>query len=118
MGLKSMDEITILRIESVLNHIDLVLNDTKNTTLEDLSSSSVLLRATCFSLMQIGEEMNKLKEKLGEKYAHLPWQDARSMRNVIVHDYGKVNVELVYLTIKNNLPSLKATFEQVLKDKI
>ena len=106
------------RIESILKHIDSITDDLKDKSLDDFQKSDLYVRATCFSLMQIGEEMNKLKEKLGEKYAHLPWQDTRSMRNVIVHDYGKVNVELVYLTIKNNLPSLKTAFEQVLKDEI
>ena len=108
-----MDEITLFRIDSLLKQIDMVLEDTKDVSLEELSDTSVLLRATCFSLMQIGEEMNKLKEKLGEKYANLPWQDARSMRNVIVHDYQSINVKLVYSTIKNNLPNLKNVFEQI-----
>ena len=111
-----MDDITLLRINSLLKQIDMVLEDTKDKSLEELSETSVLLRATCFSIMQIGEEMNKLQKKLGEKYANLPWQDARSMRNVIVHDYQSINVELVDLTIKNNLPKLKIAFEQIKKE--
>ena len=108
-----MDEITILRIDTLLKRINEVLEDTKDVSFEELSNSSVLLRATCFSIMQIGEMMNKLKETLGEEYKDLPWLDAYTMRNVIVHDYSKVNVRVVYLTIKDNLPPLKTAFEQI-----
>ena len=97
----------------MLKRINEVLEDTKDVSFEELSNSSVLLRATCFSIMQIGEMMNKLKETLGEKYKDLPWLDAYTMRNVIVHDFSKVNVRVVYLTIKDNLPPLKTAFEQI-----
>ena len=45
-----MDEITLLRIDSVLKHIDEVLNDTSGVTLDELKKSNLLLRATCFSV--------------------------------------------------------------------
>lgn len=54
-----MDEITLLRIDSVLKHIDEVLNDTNGVTLDELKKSNLLLRATCFSVAQIGETMNQ-----------------------------------------------------------
>ena len=111
-----MDEITVLRIDTLLKRINEVLDDTKDVSFEELSNSSLLLRATCFSIIQIGELMNKLKENLGDQYKDLPWLDARSMRNVIVHDYDKVDVEIVYRTIKNNFPLLKTAFEQIRED--
>lgn len=101
------------RINYIIQHIDLVLSDTKDASIDDLKENSLLLRATCFSISQIGEAMNKLKELIGEKYPDLPWIDAKTMRNVIVNDYKNVVVKQVYGTIKNDLPVLKEAFERI-----
>ena len=108
-----MDEIVFYRIDSLLEHIDLVLNDTAGVSMEELAKSNLLLRATCFSIAQIGERMVQLEKTLSKKYPELPWLDARGMRNIIVHDYGNADVEQVYKTIHNDLPGLKSSFLSV-----
>lgn len=109
-------ELLIYRIDSLLEHIDLVFNDTKGLSVSDIEKSNLLLRATCFSVAQIGEMMNQLEKELSPKYDQLPWIDARKMRNIIVHDYVGTDVEQVYSTIQYDLPSLKAAFLAIRND--
>ena len=109
-------ELLIYRINSILEHIDLVLNDTKGLTVEEIEKSSLLLRATCFSVSQIGEIMNQIEKTLGTKYSDIPWTDARRMRNVIVHDYSGTDIEQVYSTITQDLPNLKTAFLTIKND--
>lgn len=111
-----MDDRTLLRIDTLLKHIDQIFDDTKNTSVEDLKKSNLLLRAVCFSMAQIGEMMNQLQEGLGEKYWKLPWYPAKKMRNIIVHDYGGTDVEQIYSTIRDDLPNLKKAFLAVRND--
>ena len=111
-----MDNLLIYRIDSLLEHIDLVLSDTNGLCAKDIKKSSMLLRATCFSISQIGEMMIQLERSLGDKYPDLPWFDARTMRNVIVHDYGGTDIEQVYSTIHNDLPGLKTAFIAIKND--
>lgn len=51
---KYMDEKILMRIYSILEHINQILEDTKSVSLEELCKSNLLLRATCFSIAQIG----------------------------------------------------------------
>ena len=111
-----MDDRTLLRVDTLLKHIDQIFDDTANISIDELENSSLLLRAVCFSMAQVGEMMNQLREKLGEKYWKLPWYPAKKMRNVIVHDYGGTDVEQVYSTIRNDLPDLKKAFLAVRND--
>ena len=74
-----MDRKVLLRIDSLLTHIDEVLEDTKDVSLDKFKSSRLLLKATCFSISQIGEQMIKLEESLKNKYPNLPWKNARGM---------------------------------------
>lgn len=110
------DSLIFLRIVSLLEHIDLVLKDTKNLTVDELAKTDLLLRATCFSLAQIGEIMNQLEKTLSQTYKELPWVGARRMRNVIVHDYGGTDVKQIYSTIHNDLPELKIAFLKIRED--
>ena len=112
------NELLIYRIDSLLEHIDLVLNDVDGLTVDEIKKSSLLLRATCFSVAQIGEMMNQLEKALSSKYDKLPWLEARKMRNIIVHDYGGTDVEQIYSTIHNDLPNLKIAFTDIRNDLI
>lgn len=109
-------ELLIYRIDSLLEHIDLVLNDTNGLSADDIEKSNLLLRATCFSVAQIGETMNQLEKELSTRYDQLPWVDARKMRNIIVHDYAGTDVKQIYSTIQYDLPSLKVAFLTIRND--
>lgn len=37
----------------------------------------------------------------------IPWTDIAGLRNRIVHDYGNVDLEVVYETLTNDIPQLK-----------
>lgn len=111
--LKSMDDKLSLRINSIIDHIDKVLKDTNNLNYEGFASSDILIRTTCFSLVQIGEQMSKIEQIIGEKYAEVPWKYAKGMRNLIVHDYDAVDTKLVFVTAKNNLSELRDSFAKI-----
>ena len=111
-----MDDVVLLRVDLILKHIDEVLDDVKNVSLDKLRKSSLLLRAVSFSLAQIGEQMNKLESTLGKKYPDLPWKNAIAMRNIIVHDYGRADADQIYSTVKSDLPSLRQAFIKI-RDK-
>ena len=108
-----MKERTLLRINTLLEHIDEVLKDTEGVSIKELDINSVLLRATCFSIVQIGELMVQLEKDLGNKYPDLPWRASVAMRNLLVHDYGNVNTKIVHSTIELDLPKLKNDFTRI-----
>ena len=109
-------ENVIVRINFLLKQIDLIQSDLKNKSYEDFEKSDLLVRATAFSLMQIGEQMNKLETIFGSRYPELPWADARRMRNLIVHVYVKVDTAQVYSTACTDLDVLKNYFLKIKKD--
>ena len=109
-----MDKKVMLRLVSLLTHIQKVLKDTDGLSLDDFRNSDLLVRASCFSIVQIGEQMVRLEESLGELYPAIPWKRARGMRNFIVHDYDHIDVEQVFSVIETDLPELQRLFGAVL----
>ena len=106
-----MDKVEVQRIDLLIKHINLIQNDIKDKTLDDFKESDLLVRATCFSLVQIGEQMNRLEEKYRQNHPDIPWSSARQMRNIIVHVYNKVDAEQVWSTATQYLDELKNKFK-------
>ena len=105
-----------LRLKHTINHIDEMISDLETLSLEEFKKSSLLSRATCFSLAQVGEQLDRLKEIYGEKHPEIPWNKSKSMRNRIVHDYVQINFQAVYETVKNDLPKLKEQLMRLLEE--
>ena len=109
-----MQKLDEQRIETIIRFIDGVEKDLENTSLEDFNKSDLLVRATCFSLVQIGEHMNRLEKKIGTEYPNLPWSEAIKLRNLVVHVYNQVKSEIIYEVAKIDLPKLKANFLKII----
>jgi hypothetical protein len=44
------------------------------------------------------------------------WAQIVAFRNLVVHEYGRVWLNLVWAIVQNNLPPLKVTVEQILQE--
>lgn len=104
---------TILRVDTVIKFIDTAINDVGTKSLKEFGESDLLVRGTCFCIVQITEQMNNLEKELSKDYPNVPWDKAVKMRNLIVHVYNKVKYEPVYWTVKNDLPALRQSFVEI-----
>ena len=68
--------------------------------------SEVLLDSMMFRLIQVSENSKRLSESFKEAHSNIPWKAIYGFRNRIVHDYGHVDLSVVYATIKNDVPEL------------
>jgi len=64
----------------------------------------------------MGEASKNLSEQLKRKHAEVPWKDVAGMRDKLIHGYFGVTLELVWVTIRNELPELKRQIRGMLKE--
>lgn len=60
----------------------------------------------------IGEAASRLAPETQALFPSLPFRSMRGMRNIIAHDYGEVDFELVWKTATSDLPGLIETLER------
>lgn len=67
-------------------------------------------RKTCSAVIRefevIGEAIGKLPETLKQRYPDIEWQDIKDFRNLLVHEYFGVDLEIVWNMIQDDLPVL------------
>lgn len=95
-------------LEKIHEHICSVQKYCENcSTLEDFQLNSMCVEACVFNLMQIGELAKmSLSDELKQELKNVPWKQLYGMRNRIVHGYSGVNMQIVWDTIKEDLPDL------------
>jgi uncharacterized protein with HEPN domain len=55
----------------------------------------------------IGEAVKKIPSDRRVCYPELSWKFIAGMKDILVHEYWEINVEVVWATIQDFLPSLK-----------
>ncbi|MEA5574079.1 DUF86 domain-containing protein [Calothrix sp. UHCC 0171] len=64
----------------------------------------------------IGEATKRLSPELRNSYSDVPWQQMAGLRDVLIHDYLKVNLNLVWEIVDRNLPELKEQVAMILRN--
>lgn len=71
--------------------------------------------ACCMCVVQIGELVNQLSEEIKDIHNNIPWRAIKDTRNFYVHSYGAIDVSLVWDTLTEDIPQLRAVCDSLLK---
>jgi uncharacterized protein with HEPN domain len=61
----------------------------------------------------IGEAVGKLPEELKQQHPNVQWQDIKDFRNLLIHEYFGVDLEIIWKIIEDDLPLLLADVAEI-----
>lgn len=102
------------RLEDILQAIEQIERDTvagKQTFKQDNLIQSAIL----YQFVIIGEAARAISVELRERISNVPWAAIVAMRNILVHRYYEVNLDITWLVVQD-LPEMKGKIEAILKD--
>ena len=105
-----------LFISDILENIDLITNSVKDVSKEKFVRDLNLRDATVRRLEIIGEAVKNVPFSFRDKYQDVPWKDIAGFRDVILHSYFRVDLELLWTVVKEELPDLKIKILKVSQD--
>jgi len=107
----------ILFIEDILSCIEKIERYTSNVSFEEFCGNDMAIDAVIRNFEIIGEAVKKIPEEIKKKYAYVEWKEAAGFRDVLIHDYFGIDLEAVWDTLRNNIPSFKEQIAKVLKSE-
>jgi uncharacterized protein with HEPN domain len=78
------------------------------STYEEFLKDSRTQDAILYNLIIIGEAANQISEQLKEKHPEVPWSSMIGTRNIIVHGYDQVKLQIVWEILQRDLSTLKS----------
>jgi uncharacterized protein with HEPN domain len=78
------------------------------------------LNGICMSFIIIGEEVKRIDKytdkQLLPKYPSISWENIKGMRDRIAHGYFEIDIDIVFDTLKNDIPPLLKVIKQIKSD--
>ncbi len=93
-------------IQKIKQDLKFVVEHMQDVGIEELNHHEILLDSMLFRMIQISENAKRLTECYKQEHNNIPWNALYGLRNRIVHDYGNVDLNIVYETLKNDIPEL------------
>lgn len=103
-------------IETIIKEASWIKNKMVGVSLEEFKDDEELSSAIAFKLIQICEYGKKLPDHFKKKHSEIPWKDITNMRNIIVHDYGHAEIEIIYETASNDMYEMIDSLSKIEKE--
>lgn len=72
--------------------------------------------AIMYNLIILGEAANRISNEFQEEHSEIPWSSIIGTRNVVIHGYDQIKLQIVWDIISKNLGQLKKSVEVLLNE--
>ncbi len=109
-----MNEQDEVRLRHMLDAARAAISFAKGRTRADLDADLQLSFALTRAISIIGEAASRVSKECQEANPQIPWPAMTGMRNLLIHAYFDVNLDIVWDTVHHSLPALIPDLEQLL----
>jgi len=102
-----------LALEDIILFISKIERYSKNLNKEKFEKSEMVIDAVLRNLELIGEASKKLPNDFKKKYPNIPWKSIIGLRNIVIHTYADVDLDIIWDIITKNIPKTKEGFKLI-----
>lgn len=110
-----------------MNHDDAYLLDIFNAlqriqafaaglTKEAFQQNNEKQSAILYQIIVIGEATKRLSPEIRQANSHIPWKDIAGMRDILAHQYDRINLKTLWDVVQRDVPELKQLLSPLLSD--
>jgi len=97
--------------------IRLIREYTAGVSFEAFSDDAEKQDAVIRRLEIIGEAVKNLPQDLRTKYPNIPWREIAGARDVLIHEYFRVDLVLAWEMVQDDLPKLASDIDEILSSE-
>src|SRR5690625_2163979 len=111
---KRKPDVYLQAILASIGHIQRYLdNVSEDEFYENVEKKYAVLRR----LEIIGEAVKQLPEDTRENHAGIPWRQIAGMRDIIIHAYFGITLEMIWVVATEDILDLKRSVEEIIESK-
>ena len=101
-------------IRHIIESIEKIEQFSRGISKESLKDDELRQYAIVRAIEIIGEAVKNLPISVTQKYRSIRWKDIAGTRDILIHAYFSVDLDLVWDIIKIYIPELKQKIEKIL----
>jgi uncharacterized protein with HEPN domain len=100
----------------ILESIEKIQEYIEGMTFSDFYNDSKTIDAVVLNFAIMGEAVKKLPDEIQIRYPHVEWKDIAGLRDIIIHQYSAIDLEIIWDIVQNKLPVLKIRIDNMIKE--
>jgi uncharacterized protein with HEPN domain len=104
-----------LYLSDILDSGHAIQEFVKGLSFEEFCKDRKTYSAVIREFEVIGEAVGKCFEELKRKHSDVEWQDIKDFRNLLIHEYFGVDLEIVWRAVQDDLPALIEAGREILR---
>ncbi len=100
-------------IDDIKFCIGRILEYTKDVTYEEFNEDYKTYDAVLRNLEIIGEAVKNIPEEVKSQNTFIAWKKIAGLRDVVIHDYSRVNEEIIWDVVRNKIPELNDQINKI-----
>ena len=104
-------------LQDILEAIADIESFTNDIDFQEFQANREKVFAVVKFLEIIGEAVKKIPEEQRVNYPEISWKSVAGMRDVLVHEYWRIDEAIMWETIQTTLPPLKIVIQKMLSQE-
>ncbi len=101
------------RLRHIIEAIESIDRFLVGVSATDFRNNYMLPLAVVKLFENIGEASNRLTPDLRHRFPEVDWVLIIRSRNILMHEYFQIDIDIVWETIQHDLPKLKAQIQKI-----
>jgi uncharacterized protein with HEPN domain len=100
----------------ILEAADLLSKYTAGMTRDDFAENVEKQDSVARRLEIVGEAGKGLPQELRDRYPKVPWRDIAGARDVLIHEYFRIDIDLAWDMVQTDIPELASQVRTILEE--
>lgn len=103
-------------LDDILDSIKKINKYTKSISYKEFAKNTLISDGVIRNLEVIGEAVKRLPLEMKRKYPDIEWRKIAGIRDILIHEYSGINLEIVWDVVVNKIPKLKISVKGIKKE--
>lgn len=112
-----MNESDVHRLGHMLRFASIAVSFVTGETRDSLDTDTKLMLALTKAVEIVGEAASQVSQETRLNTPQLPWRAMIGMRHILVHEYFAIDLDVLWVTASEHLPTLVTALEALMSDE-